>query len=86
MRASVGLLGGAVILFLGITAVSESAQQSHDAAVINGTNSTASAWNMTDQVFTGIGQAASPAIVYGGAAAFVLLALGLAVAVSGGGR
>jgi len=81
-----GLLGGVVILFVGWFGLSQAAQQSYDRAVINGTNASANAWNMSTGVFEGIGAAASPAMVYGGVAAFILIALGVLVAVSGGGR
>ena len=86
VRASMALLGGVVVLFLGWQALGTAAEGSYAPAVTNGTNESAAAWNMTTGVFEGIGAAASPAIVWGGVAAFILLALGLLVAVQGGGR
>jgi hypothetical protein len=81
-----GLLGGVVVLFVGWQALGIAAERSRDAAVVNGTNESAAAWNMSTGVFEGIGAAASPAIVWGGVAAFILLSLGLLIAVQGGGR
>jgi len=86
MRVSVAVLLGIVLLFAGLTAVSESAQQSRDAAVTNGTNATGDAYNMTRDTYGGITKAGSGAIVYMGIAAFILVALGYLVAAGNSGR
>jgi len=87
MRASVGILGGIVILFIGYIGLSYNAQDVKDAAVANGTNSSAEAYNTTTGILGGIGQGGAPGIVWFGVAGFVLVALGLAArAASGGGR
>jgi len=86
MRASMGLLGAVVVLFVGWQALGTAADQAYAPAVTNGTNDSAAVWNMSTGIFEGIGATASPAIVWGGVAAFILLALGLLVAVQGGGR
>jgi len=86
MRASIGLLGGITVLFVGFYGLSEQAQQTQDAAVTNGTNSTASAFNSTSTVFDGIGQAFGPGIVWMGVAALILIALGFLLAAGRNGR
>jgi hypothetical protein len=87
MRMSIGLLGGVVVLFIGIVGIGRSADLAYEPAVVNGSNSSAAAYNMSQGVFEGVGAVASPAIVWAGVAAFVVLSLGLLVAVgSGGGR
>jgi len=85
MRASIGLLGGIVVLFIGIQALGQ-AGKSAEPAVNNSSVSTQAAYNMSTGIFEGIGAAASPAIVWGGIAAFILIALGLLVFATGGGR
>ena len=86
VRASMALLGGVVVLFLGWQALGIAAEGARETAVVNGTNESAAVWNMSTGIFEGVGAAASPAIVWGGVAAFILLALGLLIAVQGGGR
>jgi len=86
MRTSVAVLLSIVILFGGITAVSNSAQESQDVAVTNGTNNTAAAYNMTEDVYTGVGQAMGPGVVWMGIAAIILVALGYLVVAGQSGR
>lgn len=87
MRKSIGLLGGIVVLFIGIVGIGRSADLAYAPAVTNGSNESAAAYNMSVGIFEGVGATASPAIVWAGVAAFVVLALALLVAVgSGGGR
>lgn len=86
MRVVVAVGMAVSMLVVGITALSESAQQTRDAAVVNGTNSSAMAWNTTTNVVDGLGQAAAPGVVWMGVAAIVLVALGILVSASGGGR
>lgn len=86
MRSSVGVLGGITVLFVGVYGLSEAASQTRDPAVTNGTNSTASAWNSTTAVLDGVGQAFSPALVWMGVAAIVLIALGFLIAAGNSGR
>ena len=87
MRASVAILGGISILFVGVIAISNGAQEAYDPAVTNGTNETAAAYNATEGVFEGITTAGGDAVVWMGVAAFILIALGLLyMAVPGRGR
>lgn len=87
MRASVGLLGGITILFVGIFAIGRSADLAYEPAVANGTENTSAAYNMSQGVFEGLGQVAAPGVVWAGVAAFILLSLALLYLVgTGGGR
>jgi hypothetical protein len=86
MRSIIGILGGIVTLFVGYLGLSEAAQQSQDAAVTNGTNASASAYNATNAVVDGIGQAASPAVVWMGIGAIILVALAVLVTAGSSGR
>lgn len=85
MRTSVGILGGIIVLFVGFMALAESAGQTQSTAYGAG-DSASSAWNMTNQVFAGAGEAAAPAIVWAGVAAFILVALGFLYTATGGAR
>jgi hypothetical protein len=85
MRTSVGILGGITVLFVGFMALAESAGQTQSTAYGAG-DSASSAWNMTNQIFAGAGEAAAPAIVWMGVGAFILVALGLLLAGAGGAR
>lgn len=85
MRASIGLLGGIVVLFIGVIGIGRSADLAYKPAVTNGSNASASAYNMSVGVFEGLGTAAAPGVVWAGVAAFVILSLGFLVAVSNGG-
>lgn len=86
MRASVGILGGITMLFVGFYGLSEASSQTRDVAVTNGTNASASAFNTTNEVIGGLGQVASPAVVWMGVAAFILVVLGFLVAAGNSGR
>lgn len=86
MRSTVAILGGISVLFVGFYGLSESAQQTKDVAVTNGTNATSSAYNATTGVFGGIGEAASGGIVWMGIAAIILVALGYLVVAGNSGR
>lgn len=87
MRTVVSILGGISILFVGFFALAEAASQSKEAAVTNGTNASEAAWNMSTDVFGGLGQAAGPGIVWMGIAAIILVFLGFLVyAGQSGGR
>ena len=86
MRATVGILGGISVLFVGFMGLAEQAGQTEDAAVTNGTNSSAEAFNATTEVFGGLGQAAGPGIVWMGIAAVILIALGFLVVAGNSGR
>lgn len=86
MRTTVAVLLVIVLLFVGVTAISESAQQSKDTAM-NTSNATSDAWNLSTDVFGGTTTAASSALVYGGIGAIILVALGILVAAGNtGGR
>ena len=86
MRALAGVAIVIVIVFIGLIAISTAAQQSKDAAVINGTNASADAWNATTDVTEGIGESAGTLLVYGGIGAALIVALGFAVKAAGSGR
>lgn len=85
VRSTLGILGGITMLFIGVIAVSQAAQQSESTAM-NSTNGGAAAWNATTGVVEGLGQAAGPAVVYGGVAAVILIACGLLYAATAGAR
>jgi len=85
MRTSVAALGSITILFVGVFAISESAQQSKETA-LNASNSSADAYNMSSEVFNGVLQGGGNGIVYFGVAAVVLVALGVLVASGGRAR
>lgn len=76
IRASVAVLGGISILFLGLNALGEAAQQSESTA-INQSNATHDAWNLSTDFYTAFGQTTGDIAAWGGAAAFVLITLGL---------
>lgn len=87
MRISIGILGGIVLLFVGIFAINESAEQAYEPAVTNGSNASASAYNTSEAVIQGVAQSTTPYLVYAGVAAFILVSLGiLLVASQRGGR
>lgn len=75
-----------VMAVVGIQAIGTQAGSSRDAAVANGTNESAAAWNMTTQIFAGGGEALAPALVFGGVAAVVLVSLGILVTAGRSGR
>lgn len=86
MRTVVAVLGGIVMLFVGFFGLNQLARDTRDVAVTNGTNSTASAYNMTTGVFEGAGQAMSGGVVWMGVGAIVLVALGFLVVAGNSGR
>lgn len=85
VRSTLGILGAITMLFIGLIAISTAAQQSESVAM-NSTNGGAEAWNATTGVVEGVGQAAGPAVVYGGVAAVILIALGLLYVSTAGAR
>lgn len=85
VRASIGILGGITMLFVGWIALNEAADNSYDAAVTNGTNSSEMAWNLGQTMFEGVGVGLSEAVVWFGVAAFILISAGFLVSVAGGG-
>jgi len=83
MRASIAALGSISILFVGVVAISESAQQADPEVSSQAGNES---FQLATDVFGGIGQA-GVGIVWFGVAAVVLIALGmLVVAGQQGGR
>jgi len=86
MRSLMAVLGGIVFLVIGVFSISTIANSTRDVAVQNGTNESAEAYNATTGVFEGITQTAGPAIVWGGIAAIVLVALGFLVYAGQSGR
>lgn len=83
MRTSVAILGGISVLVVGFFGLAE-ASRSAGNQPLNG--SEADALNATDGVFTGLGQAFAPGIVWLGIAAIVLVFLGYLVAAGQFGR
>lgn len=75
MRASVALLGGIVVLFVGWQTLGQAASDSQAAAQAQSNSS--AMWNMTNGVYEGVGTAAPGLVVWGGVSAFVLVSLGL---------
>ena len=84
-RSSVAILGGISMLFVGIIAVSMAAQSSESTAM-NGSQNAQDAYNATEGVFNGLGQAMGPGIVWMGVGAFVLISLGYLVYAAQSGR
>ena len=86
MRALAGVLLAIVIVFVGIIAISTAAQESRDAAVINGTNASADAWNATTNVTEKVMEGGGQIVVYGGIGAAILVALGFLLSAGMSGR
>lgn len=85
MRTTVGVLLGAVMMFVGIIALSENSQQVEDTA-LNNSNASADALNVTNDVIGGVGQAGGQAIVWMGIGAIIVGALGVLVYAGRSGR
>jgi len=73
------------MLFVGWFALSNAASGVESTA-LNSSNASATAYNATAGITSGLGQAFGPAIVWMGIAAIVLISLGYLVAVSSNGR
>jgi hypothetical protein len=86
MRAILAVVLTIVILFAGVYALSFQSQSVEDAAVANGTNETAEAYNLTNDVYEGLTEVGSGAVVWMGAGVVVLLGLGFLVVGGRSGR
>lgn len=86
MRTIVAVGLAVVILFAGVTAVSQQAQDTEEEAVTNGTNASEDAWNFGKDTYGGLTEAAGPAVVVMGVSAFVLVAGGLLLSAGRQGR
>lgn len=86
MRTILAVVLAITILFGGLIAISTQGQSVQDAAVANGTNASADAYNFTTEVFEGVGAAFGPAVVWLGLGAVVLIALGLLTYAAQSGR
>lgn len=85
MRTTVGVMLGVVIMGIGLPALSFAAQDAEEPA--QNTTNGGDAYNLSTDVFGGIGDAAGPGIVFMGVAAIVIVSLGiLVVAGRSGGR
>lgn len=85
MRLVVAVLGTISILFVGFSAISESAQQAPDAS--NRSATANASYELATGVHEGIGQAGGDVLAWGGVAAIVVVALALlVVAGASGGR
>jgi len=85
MRTSIAVVLAIVMLFTGVTMLSiqsESVQPTVD----NSTNQTQDVFNMTNNIYEGVREALTPAVVWMGVIAFVLVASGFLVAVGMRGR
>jgi hypothetical protein len=83
MRTVVAALGGIVILFVGVFAMSESAQQAQPALNTTAANESYAA---AEQVFGGVAGSGGQAVVWGGIAAVVLIGLGFLLMAGRSGR
>lgn len=86
MRTLLAVGIAVVMLFAGYQALGMQAAQVEDAATTNGTNQSEAAWNMSNQIFEGSGEALAPALVWMGVAAVVLVSLGILAGAYQGGR
>lgn len=86
MRTSGTLFVVIAILALGFVSTAYLAQSTHDAAVVNGTNASATAYNLTEDVQRTVGQTLPPALVLGGLVALAIVGAGLLVAYGPRGR
>lgn len=86
MRAIGGLLLGIAILAAMFSAVGLQAQSAQDAAVANGTNASAAAYNGTNAIFELGGTALSWMVAFGGLTLVSLLAIGMVMVYSSRGR
>lgn len=84
MRVTVAVGLGVLMMFIGVSALSQSAQQAEPTAM--NSSGGGDAYNLSTEVFDGIGQAAGPGVVFMGVAAIVLVALGVLVAAGRSGR
>lgn len=85
MRTTVAVMVSTSVLVVGLFAISEAAQQSEQPAIDAG-GASQDAWNTSVDVYGGLLGGGGEGIVWFGIAAIVLVALGLLVAASGGGR
>lgn len=86
MRTSLAVLGSATVLFIGYIGLNRQASAVYDASVTNGNSQTSAAYNVSVNVFNGLGTTAGPAVVWAGVAAFILVTLGVLYMAVGGGR
>ena len=85
MRTIIGAMGGIVFLVVGFFSLQSLATSTQEQA-LNASNQSAEAYNVSTDVFGGIGQAAGPGIVWFGIAAVILVALGFLVYSGSSGR
>lgn len=81
MRTTVTALMAISVFFVGIFAISESAQQ-HESGV--NTSAEQETFNATEGVFEGVVAGGGEAVIWAGVAAVVLVALGVLVKAGGG--
>lgn len=86
MRATGAVITLLGILALGFVALSYQGQAVKDAAVTNGTNETAAAYNGTTAVLEVSGQTLVTALLIGGLALIALMGIGILVAYGPRGR
>lgn len=75
MRTTVAIAIAVSVLFLGVTAMSQAAQDAESTG-LNASDGGA-AYNTSVELFTGLGTVGGQAVVYGGVAAIVLGSIGL---------
>jgi hypothetical protein len=83
MRTVVAALGGITVLFVGVIAMSESAQQAEPALNTAAANESYAA---AEQVFGGVAGGGGQAVVWAGIGAVVLVALGFLLVAGRSGR
>lgn len=85
MRATVAIVLAIVMLFLGFNALG---MQSQDVRpdMANSTNTTTDAYNVTNNVFQGVGTAASTGLAWLGVGGILALGMGVLLGAWGGGR
>lgn len=86
LRSSIGVFGGMAVFFIGLIAVGMQADIVRPTAMNSSANGSSAAYNATRGVLEGGGAAAGQAVPIAGAAAFLLLSVGVLVAVYGGAR
>lgn len=86
MRATGAILIVIGTLALGFVAISYQAQSVKDAAVANGSEASAAAYNATTGIIETSAQTLTPALLYGGLAVMALVGVGLLATYGLGGR
>jgi len=76
LRAILAIVLAVLVIGMGLVALGYQANAVEDAAVTNGTNESAEAYNLTTDVLEGMGETFGPGVVWFGVGVIVLLSLG----------